>query len=204
MAYIKTTWKDRLVERPNTFEVQENPDGTITLIPTPGTVTQAGTPVNATNLNKIEDGIVNLENATAAHLAEDVIDDDPHKLNSSKRFATGNFNRDSGLPSGTQIVAGLGFKPKIIMFTAYVTGIVTGKYSEGTGSVAKNNCIFQTTTGLRNPVGDYCINIRQGTYSTSDYPAKVTNTTNDGFELTWSKGVDTVSEVIDVQYTAFG
>ena len=51
------------MERPNTFEVQENPDGTITLIPTPGTVTQAGTPVNATNLNKIEDGIVNLENA---------------------------------------------------------------------------------------------------------------------------------------------
>ncbi len=70
MAYIKTTWKDRLVERPNTFEVQENLDGTITLIPTHGTVTQAGTPVNATNLNKIEEGIVNLENATAAHLAD--------------------------------------------------------------------------------------------------------------------------------------
>ena len=70
MAYIKTTWKDRLVERPNTFEVQENPDGTITLIPTPGTVTQAGTPVNATNLNKIEDGIVTLENNVTTHLAE--------------------------------------------------------------------------------------------------------------------------------------
>ena len=92
------------------------------------------------------------------------------------------------------------------MFTAYVTGIVTGKIPEGTGSVAKGiTCIFQTTTGLVNPVGDYCINMAvEGTYSTSDYPAKVTNTTNDGFELTWSKGVDTVSEVIDVQYTAFG
>lgn len=80
MAYIKTTWKDRLVERPNTFEVQENPDGTITLIPTPGTVTQAGTPVNATNLNKIEDGIVNLENATAAHLAENATQGNPHGI----------------------------------------------------------------------------------------------------------------------------
>ena len=70
MAYIKTTWKDRLVESPNTFEVQENPDGTITLIPTPGTVTQAGTPVNATNLNKIEDGIVTLENNVTTHLAD--------------------------------------------------------------------------------------------------------------------------------------
>ena len=70
MAYIKTTWKDRLVERPNTFEVQENPDGTITLIPTHGTVTQAGTPVNAANLNKIEDGIVTLENNVTTHLAD--------------------------------------------------------------------------------------------------------------------------------------
>ena len=32
MAYIKTTWEDRLVERPNTFEVQENPDGEITVL----------------------------------------------------------------------------------------------------------------------------------------------------------------------------
>ena len=76
MEYIKTTWKDRLVERPNTFEVQENPDGTITLIPTPGTVTQAGTPVNATNLNKIEDGIATLETNVTTHLAEDVSDVD--------------------------------------------------------------------------------------------------------------------------------
>ena len=73
---MKTVWKDRLVERPNTFEVQENPDGTITLIPTPGTVTQAGTPVNATNLNKIEDGIVTLENNVTTHLADNVSDAD--------------------------------------------------------------------------------------------------------------------------------
>lgn len=88
MEYIKTTWKDRLVERPNTFEVQENPDGTITLIPTPGTVTQAGTPVNATNLNKIEDGIATLETNVTTHLAEDVSDvDGVHGL----KIETGTF-----------------------------------------------------------------------------------------------------------------
>lgn len=47
-------WQDRIVEKPRTFTVQNNADGTITLIPAPGTIVQAGTPVNAVNLNGIE------------------------------------------------------------------------------------------------------------------------------------------------------
>lgn len=58
MAYTKTNWKDRAVERPRTYRMQNNPDGTVTLIPMPGTVYEPGTPVNAPNLNKIEQGIV--------------------------------------------------------------------------------------------------------------------------------------------------
>lgn len=63
MSYSPTNWKDRIVERPRTFQVQNNPDGTMTLIPAPGTVVQEGTPVNATNLNKLEQGL-------ASHTAE--------------------------------------------------------------------------------------------------------------------------------------
>lgn len=63
MAYTKTVWKDRNIQKPNTFQVQNNPDGTITLIPAPGTITEKGTPVNAVNMNKIEDGIYNLDAA---------------------------------------------------------------------------------------------------------------------------------------------
>lgn len=44
-------WVDRKVERPNTFVIQNNSDGTVTLIPAPGTIQQAGTPLNAENLN---------------------------------------------------------------------------------------------------------------------------------------------------------
>lgn len=44
-------WVDRKVERPNTFVIQNNSDGTVTLIPAPGTIQQAGTPLNAKNLN---------------------------------------------------------------------------------------------------------------------------------------------------------
>ena len=54
MAYSKTAWKDRIVQKPLTYNVTNNLDGTITLVPAPGTITQAGTPVNAVNLNNLE------------------------------------------------------------------------------------------------------------------------------------------------------
>jgi len=57
MAYTPTQWKDRVVEKPRTYRMQDNGDGTITLIPEPGTIYEPGTPVNATNLNKIENGL---------------------------------------------------------------------------------------------------------------------------------------------------
>ena len=60
MAYKKTLWKDRVVEKPNTYRSVENPDGTITLYPITGQVIEKGTPVSAANLNKIENGIVEL------------------------------------------------------------------------------------------------------------------------------------------------
>jgi hypothetical protein len=37
--------------------LQSNGDGTTTLVPAPGTITQSGTPMNSSNLNKIETGI---------------------------------------------------------------------------------------------------------------------------------------------------
>ena len=35
-------WKDRAVEKPRTFTIQNNPDGTVTLIPAPGTIVEPG------------------------------------------------------------------------------------------------------------------------------------------------------------------
>lgn len=55
MAYTKTVWKNRLVEKPGTGILQQNADGTVTFIAKEGNIIEAGTPVNAENLNKIED-----------------------------------------------------------------------------------------------------------------------------------------------------
>lgn len=54
MAYTKTNWQDRQVEKPLTFTMSNNPDGTVTLTPAEGTVVNPGTPLSANNLNKLE------------------------------------------------------------------------------------------------------------------------------------------------------
>lgn len=57
MPYTKTIWKDRVVQNPNTYTKSGETSSEITLVAKPGTVTEAGTPLNATNLNKLEIGV---------------------------------------------------------------------------------------------------------------------------------------------------
>jgi hypothetical protein len=66
MAYEPTVWKNRVVERPLTFNIVNNPDGTVTLVPAPGVIVESGTPVNAVNLNKLEQGLKTHEAETAS------------------------------------------------------------------------------------------------------------------------------------------
>lgn len=57
MAYVKTDWKNREVEKPRTYTMVDNGDGTITLTPAEGTVFETGTPINAETMNKIESAV---------------------------------------------------------------------------------------------------------------------------------------------------
>ena len=58
MSYVRTFWKDRVVERPRTFTQVTNADGSITQTNAPGQVIEPGTPLNATNFNNLEEGLV--------------------------------------------------------------------------------------------------------------------------------------------------
>jgi hypothetical protein len=73
MAYVKNIWVDQDVERPKTYEVTNNQDGSITLTDSFGLVTELGTPVNAVNMNHIEDGLADTDltkyNATTTYNA---------------------------------------------------------------------------------------------------------------------------------------
>jgi hypothetical protein len=65
-------WQDRMVERPRTFNVQNNGDETVTLIPAPGVIANPGTPVNAAMLNGIESDILQLQILNANYLGKSV------------------------------------------------------------------------------------------------------------------------------------
>lgn len=55
--YKKTIWHDQQVERPKTYEFVQNSDGSYKCLDSFGEVVNLGTPLNAANLNKIEEGI---------------------------------------------------------------------------------------------------------------------------------------------------
>lgn len=57
--YEPIVWKDHAVEKPRTYRPIHNEDGTILLVPDEGMVWQQGTPVNAANLEHMQQGIIN-------------------------------------------------------------------------------------------------------------------------------------------------
>lgn len=62
MSYTPTTWSDRSVQKPRTYTITNNGDGTSTLTAAEGTVYAAGTAITAAVMNNIENGIVNANN----------------------------------------------------------------------------------------------------------------------------------------------
>lgn len=76
MAYTKTQWKDQNVENPRTYVMRDNGDDTVTLLDAFGTVTELGTPVNATNMNHIEQGIEDVDNAAVHKTGAETITGD--------------------------------------------------------------------------------------------------------------------------------
>ena len=51
--YKKTIWCDQNVQRPKTYKISDNDDGSSTLLEDFGEVTDLGTPVNALNMNRV-------------------------------------------------------------------------------------------------------------------------------------------------------
>ena len=66
MSYTRTVWVDRIAERPMTFTETINEDGSKTFA-SAEKVIKRGTPVNAANMNHIEQGIYDVEKALQKH-----------------------------------------------------------------------------------------------------------------------------------------
>lgn len=111
--YEKINFKDRIVEKPNTYTVQTNDDGTVTLVPAFGNVLQEGTIINSKNMDHIEEGIKQLSN----------------KVYIKDNFAvlTGNVSVEGGKVSGEEIKLPTGF-------TSNNSFIIGFKWNEGNAS----------------------------------------------------------------------
>ena len=109
MAYEPVNWKNRVVERPRTYHIQNNPDGTVTLIPAPGQVYEEGTPVDALHLNKMEQGLVThqAEKATETKPGHVAIDGESIIVN------------ESGIISAHPVIGGVQHKPQIAISTLF-------------------------------------------------------------------------------------
>ena len=64
MAYTKTTWTDKIVQYPGRYTAVVA-GSQYSFTEDPGTIVDAGTPVSAVNMNKMETGI------ESAHIAVD-------------------------------------------------------------------------------------------------------------------------------------
>lgn len=126
MTYQKTTWKNKLVERPGTYTFRQNADGSVTLLPSEGKVIETGTPVNADNMNKIENMLEYLEKK---EITEDVI-------------VTENKINDIKWSSGIKVLEGTLHKIGKICF---LSGIVENSHTS-------NNIVVGSILGVV-PVG---------------------------------------------------
>ena len=67
--YVPIEWLNHIIERPRTYTIMNNDDGTVTLTPAFGEIKQNGTPVNAENLNHMEQGIIDAIRAAVNAMA---------------------------------------------------------------------------------------------------------------------------------------
>lgn len=150
MAYTKKTWTDRTVERPLTYILQDNGDGTHTLIPSEGSILTSGTPITAANMNNIEDGIANAHTDIAT-------------ANGRIDTANANISSNSGLITGLRTdVDTINTYPKIVLPSGSVPryeGIDMNNLNQ-TGWYLVNNAINRPPVkGYYNPENWYYVQV---------------------------------------------
>lgn len=129
MEYAKTTWVDRLVERPKTYMATTNSDGSVTLTDAPGEVYNDGTPLNASNLNNMETGIKNVHDYVGTDVAL------------SGTVASNVVKHRTAIGVLQTAITNLNDNLSTIEHTVINTALYSADYIESIGIVVnKNNC----------------------------------------------------------------
>ena len=124
MAYTKTVWTDRDVEHPNRYKDQNN--NQLILTRDEGTVTEAGTFLNSTVMNNIEDGIEALDTAVSTLELDKISNDGWSSANETWAYSSVDD------PTGVITISGdkttkysVGMRIKFTNATNVIYGIIT-------------------------------------------------------------------------------
>lgn len=114
--YEKTNWLDQNVERPKTYEIIKNNDGSCTLLDSFGEVTELGTPVNAENMNHIEEGISILDISKMENNLSNITNSGKELIS---KYGLPNYSKGKNLVSDTIYMAEY---PQFILINAWYSG----------------------------------------------------------------------------------
>ena len=117
--------------------------------------------------------------------------------------AVGNFTRDQATASGTQIVTGVGFKPKLVLFYA-VEPNVDSEASWGLDDTGSNRFVVLDRNNSNandwSTTSSYSIYILET--SGNEYLGAISNKNDDGFTVTWTRN-GTPTGTTTINYVAW-
>lgn len=114
----------------------------------------------------------------------------------STQIKLGTFTRDMTTASGTQSITGVGFSPRLILFSAGVSNLS----SEGTADVSGNFALYHIENGSWLSTASYAVFL-YATPSNSGQSGSVAMTA-DGFDVAWTKIAVPVAGTAEIIYTA--
>lgn len=181
MAYTPTVWKNREVERPRTFQEQKNPDGTVTLIPKEGNVIEAGTPIIADTMNKLEIGIKEAHDGLG-EIGDVSIELETHKADYVSHAANG------GTTAGTATVYTCNSSPNPTALVDKIGLMITSHVDSGANPTLKWGTLVAKP--IKKPNGNAASLKKDGLY-TLRY-----NSVNDSFILQGESEVEIGQQII--------
>ena len=110
----------------------------------------------------------------------------------------GSFTRDVSLASGTQVITGVGFQPKVVWFISVYSSNISNGYDDGSSYVCQ-----YVRGGLVN-IGHVTTSFSIVAYesSTIKYEGKIQSMDSDGFTISWTK-TGSPTGTLEVGYLAF-
>jgi len=113
-----------------------------------------------------------------------------HRVKSYARAGSlhsiGSFTRDVSLASGTQVITGVGFKPKRVFFQMALTSTVASISSAGWDDGSSRFCVYDNhlSTADSNAIsGNFSIILS----TANSYTGLITALSSDGFTITWTR-----------------